>query len=129
VNLLVQIGLAKDPEISQYMQRDVPLMVDLATTEDDRRVLELLSSGEVIGRPLLTTPNVPPERVAALRQAFDATMRDRAFLEEAAKLGIEVDPLSGAELQDVVQRVLATPRPAVEKLITAIRGGKQGRAQ
>jgi hypothetical protein len=70
---------------------------------------------------------VPTERVAALRQAFDATMRDPAFLADAAKLGLEIDPLDGGRLQEIVQKVIGTPRPAVEKLIAAIQAGNDPR--
>ena len=120
VNLLVQIGLTKNPEISAYMGMEVPLMTDLAKTDGDRRLLELLSSGEAYGRPLLTTPNVPPERLAALRAAFDATMQDPAFLAEAKKIGLEVSPLSGADLQTITDRIIATPQPIVQKLSAVI---------
>lgn len=122
LDLLVQIGLAKLPEISAYMGRDVPLMTELAANDDDRRILELISSGEVIGRPLFTTPDVPAERLAALRKAFDETMRDPAFLADAAKESLDIDPLDGAQLQQVVARIVSTPKPIVDRLVTAIQG-------
>jgi tripartite-type tricarboxylate transporter receptor subunit TctC len=121
INLLVQIGLTKNPEMSAYMGSDVPLMTDLARTDEDRRLLELLSSGEVYGRPLLTTPGVPPERLAALRTAFDATMKDPDFLAEAKRIGLEVSPLPGMELQKVTDRIVTTPQPIVQKLSSIIR--------
>lgn len=116
VNLVVQVGPRKEPEISEYMGYDVPLLTDLATNDDDRAVLELLSSGEVIGRPLLTTPNVPADRVAALRAAFDKTMKDAEFLAEAKKLGLEIDPVSGVELQKVAERIVSASPAVVERL-------------
>lgn len=116
VNLVVQIGPRKEPAISEYMGYDVPLLTDLATNDDDRAVLELLSSGEGIGRPLLTTPNVPAARVAALRAAFDKTMKDPDFLAEAKKIGILIDPVSGVELQKLVARVLSASPEVVERL-------------
>src|SRR5262249_40142136 len=88
INLLTQIGLEKDPDISQAVGTDVPLMPDLAPDQEGRQILELLSSGEMVGRPLVTTPNVPMERVTALRRAFDETMRDPAFLEDAKKANL-----------------------------------------
>jgi hypothetical protein len=120
VNLLVQIGLAKNPEISAYMGQDVPLLTDLARNADDRRALELLSSGEAYGRPLLTTPNVPPDRLNALRAAFDATMNDPSFLAEAKKIGLDVMPLAGTELQKITERIVTTPQPIAEKLKSMI---------
>jgi tripartite-type tricarboxylate transporter receptor subunit TctC len=97
-------------------------MTELATSEEDRRILELISSGEVIGRPLFTTPGVPAERVAALRAAFDATMQDPAFLADAARQSLDVDPLDGARLQQVVERIVTTPAATVAKLVQAIEG-------
>ena len=120
VNLLVQVGLTKNSEMSAYMGHDVPLMTDLATNADDRRALELLSSGEGFGRPLLTTPNVPPDRLAALRAAFDATMKDPEFLAEAKAIKLDVSPLPGAELQTITDRIVTTPQPIVQKLKSII---------
>lgn len=116
VTLLIQLGDRKDPNISAYMGRDVPLARDLAKNENDRLTLDLLTSGETIGRPLFTTPNVPADRVAALRAAFDATMKDADFLDEAQKMGLELNPIGGEELQKVVERVLAAPEAVVERL-------------
>jgi tripartite-type tricarboxylate transporter receptor subunit TctC len=82
----------------------------------------LISSGEVIGRPLFTTPNVPAERIAALRKAFDETMQDPAFLDDAAKEGLDIAPLDGTQLQQVVDRIVSTPKPVVDRLVTAIQG-------
>jgi tripartite-type tricarboxylate transporter receptor subunit TctC len=116
VNLLVQIGLRKDPEISAYMRRDVPLMADLAKSADDRRALELLSSGEGYGRLIITTPHTPPARLAALRAAFDATMKDPEFLKSAKRLNMDVSPVGGEELQALTDRVLAAPPSIVQRL-------------
>ena len=122
VDLLVQFGLAKLPEIAAYMGHDVPLMTELAGNDEDRRILELIASGEAIGRPLFTSPGVPAERVAALRAAFDATMQDPAFRADAAKQSLDVDPLDGARLQQVVERIVTTPAATVAKLVQAIEG-------
>ncbi len=80
INILVQIGLKKAPDLP-----DVPLLMELGTNAEDRALLRLLSASTQIGRPIFTTPEVPAERVAALRAAFDAMMRDPAFLEEAKR--------------------------------------------
>lgn len=116
VTLILQLGARKEPEISEYMGYDVPLASELAKTEDDRMVIDLLTSGEVIGRPLLTTPGVPMERVTALRRAFDAAMKDADFLAEAEKVGLEIDPIGGEDLQDAVNRILSAKPSAVERL-------------
>jgi hypothetical protein len=116
VSLILQLGARKAPEISEYMGYDVPLASEIAKNEDDRMVIELLTSGEVIGRPLVTTPGVPMDRVTALRRAFDAAMKDAEFLVEAEKVGLELNPITGEELQAAVERILAAKPSAIERL-------------
>ncbi|MDB5595456.1 MAG: Tripartite-type tricarboxylate transporter, receptor component TctC [Hyphomicrobiales bacterium] len=111
INILVQIGLTKSPDLP-----DVPLLIDLATNEDDRAALKLVSAPPVIGRPIFTTPGVPADRVKALREAFDETMKDPAFLEEAKKTALDINPISGAQLQEVVAGILDTPKPVRDRL-------------
>ena len=74
-------------------------------------LIELVMSGTQLGRPLSTNAGVPPERVAALRAAFAATMKDPDFLADAKSLNFEVDPVLGERMQQIVQKVLATPPP------------------
>ncbi len=111
ITILVQIGLTKDKELP-----DVPLLMDLATAPDDRAALKLLSAPTAIGRPIFTTPGVPQERVEALRAAFNATMQDPAFLATAAKANMDLNPVSGEELQRIVADLFATPPSAVLRL-------------
>ena len=111
ITILVQIGLTKDKELP-----DVPLLMDLATAPDDRAALKLLSAPTAIGRPIFTTPGVPQERVEALRAAFNATMKDPAFLATAAKANMDLNPVSGDELQRIVAELFATPPSAVQRL-------------
>ena len=111
ITILVQIGLTKDKELPE-----VPLLMDLATAPDDRAALKLLSAPTAIGRPIFTTPGVPQERVAALRAAFNATMKDPAFLATAAKANMDLNPVSGEELQRIVAELFATPPSAVQRL-------------
>jgi hypothetical protein len=120
INILVQIGLTKAPDLP-----DVPLLMDLATNPEDKAVLKLLSSPSAIGRPIFTTPGVPEDRVKALRAAFDATIKDPHFIEEAKKAGLEVDAVSGAELQKIVNDIVATPEPVAKRLAEIIAEGKQ----
>src|SRR5919205_1936469 len=100
INILVQIGLNKAPDLP-----DVPLLMELAMNPEDKAVLRLLSAPSTIGRPIFTTPGVPEDRVKALREAFDATMKDPALLEEAKKANLEIDPVSGEELQKIVAEI------------------------
>ena len=111
ITILVQIGLTKDKELPE-----VPLLMDLATAPDDRAALKLLSAPTAIGRPIFTTPGVPQERVEALRAAFNATMKDPAFLATAAKANMDLNPVSGEELQRIVAELFATQPSAVQRL-------------
>jgi hypothetical protein len=111
INILVQIGLSKAPDL-----QDVPLLIDLAANAEDRTILKLLSVSTRIGRPIFTTPEVPADRVKALRDAFDAMVRDPAFLEAAGKEHFDIDAVSGAELQAIVAEVVATPEPLAKRL-------------
>jgi tripartite-type tricarboxylate transporter receptor subunit TctC len=119
LNFLVQIGLKKAPDLP-----DVPLLLDLATNDQDRRLLKLLSASTMIGRPLFTTPGVPEERVKALRSAFDATMKDPEFLAAAKKQKMDINPVSGEELQTIVADIIATPKPIGARLLSIVGPGK-----
>ncbi len=117
INILVQIGLQKAHDLP-----DVPLMMDLVKNEEDRGVMMLLSASTTIGRPIFTGPDVPAERVKALRDAFDAMVKDPVFLEAAKKERFEIDPVSGVELQKIVAEIVATPKSVVAKLAQIIGG-------
>ncbi|HEU0072215.1 MAG TPA: tripartite tricarboxylate transporter substrate-binding protein [Alphaproteobacteria bacterium] len=110
VNTLIQIGYRKNPNLP-----DVPFVMDLAKTEEERQVFNLLFGWTVMGRPFLAPPEVPADRAAALRKAFDDTMKDPAFLEETAKLRLDIDPLPGAEIDKFLAEIFKTPKPVVEK--------------
>ncbi|MDO9441655.1 MAG: tripartite tricarboxylate transporter substrate-binding protein [Beijerinckiaceae bacterium] len=115
INILVQIGLTKAPDLP-----DVPLLIDLAKNDADRAVLRMLSAPATIGRPIFTTPDVPAERIKALRDAFDKTMKDPGFLDDAKKAALELDPVSGEELQKIVNEIIATPKETADRLSAII---------
>ena len=94
---------------------DIPSVQELARSASDRQVMALIVSGDALGKPLAASPNVPPERVQALRDAFDATIRDPAFIEAATAARVEINPIEGASLQATVEKVLATPRNLAER--------------
>jgi tripartite-type tricarboxylate transporter receptor subunit TctC len=94
----------------------VPLLVDLAKTPEDRLALKLLSAPVAMGRPLFAAPGVPRERIDALRRAFDKTMKDPAFLAQARKQRLAIDPVSGTALQSLVAEILAAPKPVTGRL-------------
>jgi hypothetical protein len=115
INILVQIGLTKAHDLP-----DVPLLVDLAKNDADRAAFKLLSASTTIGRPIFSTPNVPPERTKALRDAFDKMVKDPTFLEEAKKMNFDIEPISGAELQKIVAEIVATPKEIGERVHSLI---------
>jgi hypothetical protein len=100
---LIQIALKRHPELP-----DVPLLLELASNDLDRKVVRLLSADTAISKALATSPGVPPDRVEALRRAYDATMKDPKFLEEADKRGVDVHPASGEEVQKIVAEIVQT---------------------
>jgi tripartite-type tricarboxylate transporter receptor subunit TctC len=109
--ILFQIGLKKASDL-----QDVPLLMDLGSTEQDRAALKLVSAPPSIGRPVFSTPNLPPARTTALRQAFDDMVKDPAFLSEAKTLNLDIDPISGEELQKIVSGIIDTPEGAKARL-------------
>jgi tripartite-type tricarboxylate transporter receptor subunit TctC len=108
INLLVQT----EPKAKEL---DIPSVQELARNDDDRQVIALIISGDSLGKPMATAPNVPADRVKALRDAFDATIKDPEFLKAAAAARIEVNPIAGLRLQDTVRSVLATPKHLAER--------------
>jgi tripartite-type tricarboxylate transporter receptor subunit TctC len=106
-----QSGIKSHPEL-----KGVPLVSELATSEEGRRILEFQNSDAGIGWSVVAPPGVPTERVAVLRAAFDRTMSDPEFLAEAKKRGYEINPATGQELDAIVSRTLATPPEALARL-------------
>jgi tripartite-type tricarboxylate transporter receptor subunit TctC len=98
----------------------VPLAVDFAKSPENRRIMELIYSSETFGRPYMMPPGVPVERVTALRQAFLSALRDKELLADAEKIGLEIDPISGEELQALAERIYATPAAVVEQARQAV---------
>lgn len=114
VNVLLQMSLAKHPDLP-----DVPLIMDLAKTDEQRQILKLMFARQVMGRPYVAPPGVPGERVAALRKAFMDTMNDPEFLAEAEKAKLEITPVSGDELDALIKEIYAAPKEIAEKAATA----------
>jgi tripartite-type tricarboxylate transporter receptor subunit TctC len=94
---------------------DSPGLLDFAYDERSRSLLGLLGSGPDIGRALVAEPGIAPERAAALRKAFMATMHDPELIAEIKKRGLDLEPLSGEEVQKMVAASVATPRPLIEQ--------------
>jgi tripartite-type tricarboxylate transporter receptor subunit TctC len=115
VHLPVQLNLAKSPDLP-----NVPLLADIATNERQRQILKLVLSRQTMGRPFMAPPGIPPERQAALRKAFDDTLKDAEFLAEAKARGQEVNPVSGADIDKLLVELYATPKDVVAETKAAI---------
>jgi tripartite-type tricarboxylate transporter receptor subunit TctC len=112
ITILTQFGLTKHPELP-----DVPLFIDLAKTEDDRKALAPVLARQDIARPYYAPPGTPLERVTILRRAFDKTIADPQFLAAAEKAQAPVDgPMTGEEVQAVVERLVATPPELIARM-------------
>jgi tripartite-type tricarboxylate transporter receptor subunit TctC len=115
IRMLAQWTLRKNPELD-----DVPLFLDLASTDAERAALRLMLARLEYGRPFFLPPNVPAARLEALRRAFDATMKDPAYRAEADKLKIEVEPLTGEQVAHLVEQVSRTPADTVARVRAAM---------
>jgi tripartite-type tricarboxylate transporter receptor subunit TctC len=115
IKVIAQWALRPNPELP-----GVPNALDLAKSPADEAALRLVMARLDVGRPFFVPPRVPADRVAALRKAFDETMKDPAYLAEAKKLRIDVDPLTGQELGALVEKVSKTPADTVKRVRTAL---------
>ena len=110
VIILVQIGLQRAPDLP-----NVPLMSELAKNDEDRQVLTFMSADMGISRAFVTTPDVPADRMAALRRAFDQMVKDPEFLAEAGKTKMDISPSSGEEAQKVAESMLNMPPKIIQR--------------
>jgi tripartite-type tricarboxylate transporter receptor subunit TctC len=117
LKLVIQMGPHKSSEFG-----NIPSVFDYAKTDEQREVLELSFDQLVLGRPLAGPPNIPPDRLAALRIAFMATMKDKDFLAEADKVGLDIDPASADDVQKLLHRFAAFPPATFAKARAAIGG-------
>jgi tripartite-type tricarboxylate transporter receptor subunit TctC len=111
INLTLQIALQKD---KHPVLQNVPVIVDITDDPAKKAALKLIVSRQGIARPFAAPPDLPPERARALREAFDATMKDPDFLAETQRLALDVDPVSGAEVEALIRDVYASPPEAVQ---------------
>jgi tripartite-type tricarboxylate transporter receptor subunit TctC len=115
IYVALQFATAKHPELPA-----VPLVTELARNDEERSALDLILTQQVMGRPVAAPPNVPAARVAALRRAFEHTLKDGEFLAEADKLALEISLVDGEALQAMVERMFRAPRNVVEAARRAI---------
>jgi tripartite-type tricarboxylate transporter receptor subunit TctC len=116
INILVQLALDKHPDLP-----DVPLVTDLATNPAQRQMLRMIFARQVMGRPFVAPPGVPPERVAALRKALMDTVADKDFLADAAKAKLEINPVDGAKVEALVKEIYATPADVAKQAAAALK--------
>jgi hypothetical protein len=106
----MQLALQKHPDLP-----NVPLVIDLAKTDEQRQILKLIFARQVMGRPFLAPPNVPQDRAQALRKAFLDTLNDKEFLANAEQAKMEINPVSGEEVETLVKEAYATPAAVAKK--------------
>lgn len=120
IRVIAQLGMKPHPELTEMK---VPFLLDKAPNEEAHRLMEVLFSRLAIGRPILAPPDVPEERLKTLRAAFDETMKDQGFLKETERLGLEVDPRSGEEVEKMIKRIFDYPPDILERAKEIVMGG------
>jgi tripartite-type tricarboxylate transporter receptor subunit TctC len=116
ISLLLQLAMTKNPDLP-----DVPLLLGFAQSEEQRQIVRLVLASLVLGRPFFGPPRIPDDRKAALRRAFDETMKDPAFLEEAARLDLEIAPVTAVSIDELLAELYRTPKDVVEKAAAGVR--------
>ena len=116
ISILFQGGAEPNPELD-----GVPFVLDLALTGEQRQAIEFLYAGQGIGRPFVAPPDLPPDRLKMLRDAFKATMTDPAFVAEAQKSKLDLEPEDGEHLAVLIAKIYATPKPIVDKITGMIK--------
>lgn len=115
LKLVIQMGSQKSKQFG-----DIPSVFDFAKTEEDRQVLEIHFHQQLLSRPFAFPPNVPADRLKAMREAFMATMKDKDFLTEAKKIGLDIDPVTGEEIETALKRFASFPPPVLKKAAEAM---------
>jgi tripartite-type tricarboxylate transporter receptor subunit TctC len=111
VNILFQGGVEPSPDL-----KDIPFVPDLAKSPEDKKAIEFLYAGQGIGRPFIAPPNLSPERLKMLRDAFNATMKDPEFIAEVKQRKLDLEPETGEHLEGLIKKIYATPKPIVDKI-------------
>jgi tripartite-type tricarboxylate transporter receptor subunit TctC len=120
LNIFAQTGAKRQADLP-----DVPLVVELVTNPDDRQAIELLSFQQEMGRPFLMPPGTPGTMVAIIRRAFDDTMKDPLFLDSARKALMEVEPMTGEEMELAIRNAFATPKALLQRAMELHGGSAQ----
>jgi tripartite-type tricarboxylate transporter receptor subunit TctC len=120
INVILQLGLKKDPNMGS-----APLVMDFAKNDSDRGVLEMIFARQDMAYPIAAPPGTPPERLAALRKAFEAVLKDPEYIAEARKQHMETQFMRGTEISALIDRIYATPNDVVERARVALEDGKK----
>jgi tripartite-type tricarboxylate transporter receptor subunit TctC len=115
VNVLLQAGSSSPPELA-----GVPNVLTLAQNDEQKQVLEYTYAGQDIGRPFVAPPDLPPERLKMLRDAFTATMQDPEFIADVKRNKFELEPVDGEQLAALIKKVYATPKSVIERVSNLI---------
>ncbi len=115
IKFILQYNMRPSPDLP-----GVPMVMDLAKTEEHKTAMRLLFARTEYARPYFLPPDVPKERVQALRRAFDATMKDPAFVAEARKLQLDLSPMTGEAMQALVADLAKTPPEIVKRVRNAL---------
>ncbi|HTI88717.1 MAG TPA: tripartite tricarboxylate transporter substrate-binding protein [Alphaproteobacteria bacterium] len=115
LNLLFQTRATPHPELP-----DVPLVTVLAKTDEQRQALRLMFARDVLGRPFNAPPELPADRAKTLREAFNASVKDPALLADAQKGKMEIELVTGEEVEDIIRNAYATPKPIVDRVRDAM---------
>jgi tripartite-type tricarboxylate transporter receptor subunit TctC len=116
VAVLFQGGAQPNPEL-----KDVPFILDLARTAEQKQAIEYLYAGQGIGRPFVAPPDLPPDRLRMLRAAFDATMKDAEFIAEVQARKLDLEPEDGEHLAALIRKIYATPKPIIDRIGSLIK--------
>jgi tripartite-type tricarboxylate transporter receptor subunit TctC len=116
VAILLQAGAEPHPEL-----KHVPFVLELARTGEEKQALEFLYAGQGIGRPFVAPPGMPAERADMLRDAFNATMQDAAFVADSRQSKLDLDPQDGRELAALIAKIYATPKAIVDRVTALIK--------
>lgn len=111
INILVQLSLSKHEDL-----KNVPLVTDLAKTDEQKAIMKLVFARQVLGRPIIAPPNLPADRLAALRKGFMDTMKDKAFKAETSKAKMETEAVSGEDIQKLIDEAYKTSPAVVKKV-------------
>jgi tripartite-type tricarboxylate transporter receptor subunit TctC len=116
VNVLLQAGAESRPELA-----GVPNVLTLARNDEERKVLEFLYAGQDIGRPFVAPPDLPPERLKMLRDAFNATMKDPEFAADVKRNKFDLEPEDGEHLAALINKIYATPKATIDRVSNLIK--------